>query len=70
MTTDIAFAPALPSRNASQSSSWATMIAEYGARDLDVTSRGLALVRGGNTDGGVVLNTLSTAGNDTAALTK
>ena len=40
MSNDMAFAPADPSRIASQSSASATRTAEYGARAREVTSRG------------------------------
>ena len=63
---DIAFAPALPNRNASQSMFSATKIAAYGARLRDVTSRGFAPSFGGYTGAGSVENTVLILGSDTA----
>ena len=62
----MAFAPALPKRNASQSRCSATSTAAYGARLRDVTSRGFAPSFGGTATTGSVPNTASMLGSETA----
>ena len=69
MTTDITFAPALPSLYASQSKCSATRTAAYGARLREVTRRGLPGVRSGTTGAGCVPNTVVMLGSDTAPAT-
>ena len=66
ITTAIAFAPADPRRNASQSSPSATSTAAYGARLRDVTRRGFSRVNGGRGGAGSVENVMSIAGKLTA----
>ena len=69
-TTDIAFAPADPSRIASQPSAFATITASRGVRVREVTSRGGRSSFSGDTCGGSVLSVNSIAGKLTAPATR
>jgi hypothetical protein len=68
-TTDIAFAPAEPSRIASQFKASATITASRGVRVRETTSRGGPSCFFGGAGDGFVLKVISIAGKLTAAAT-
>ena len=70
LTTDIALAPADPSRTASASSAFATTAAAYGARVREVTRRGRSRWTSAIGGGGSVENVTPSAGRLTAPARK